>query len=200
MGACFGSKPESKKSQKTPHHTKLSSSLTNDNLAKYSTSDEKREDFLKISCKSPSFELSLRYRQEVPIYDLKDQISKSKPNLDITKYSIHKGKLEVLDPTATLRQLGILANDHLRLKRVKEVEFPAVELSNIRLQSSINNPSIVSHAIKESEFSILSIHKSQSLVDISEEDSGKNSSNNEKFRHTKKSHKHKSRQKSAKEL
>ena len=70
---------------------------------------------LQILCNSPEISLFLRFRPTIPIQDLKEQIVSECPNLEIETYSIFRDELEVLDPTATLQQLGISAGDILWL-------------------------------------------------------------------------------------
>ncbi|CAG9311317.1 unnamed protein product [Blepharisma stoltei] len=138
MGACFGNASKNSKPHKpdTPRPVSNTTPSTAVKDIKISSKVQEPDKVLKVSCKSPRFELSLRYRHEVPIYDLKDQISKLRPDIDISEYSIHKGQLEVLDPTATLKQLGIVPDDKLRLKRVKAIDIPVVEKEIIGAHNS----------------------------------------------------------------
>ena len=75
-----------------------------------------RSKTLQILCNSPQFNLSIRYRSAIPIQDIKEQILLEFPGLDLSKYSLFRDNLEILDATATLQQLGILAGDTLTLQ------------------------------------------------------------------------------------
>ena len=75
-----------------------------------------RSKTLQILCESPQLRLNLQYRSAIPIQDIKEQILSEYPSLDLSKYSFFRDDLQILDETATLQQLGILAGDTLTLR------------------------------------------------------------------------------------
>lgn len=74
-----------------------------------------RQKTLTISCKALNLSLTVRFRPTIPLSDLKEQIVSSYPELNIDKISLFRDENEILDPTATLQQLGIAPGDCLTL-------------------------------------------------------------------------------------
>ena len=74
-----------------------------------------RQKTLTITCLSPSLSLTVRYRPAIPLSDLKDQIVSSCPSLGSVEFTLLRDDQEILDPTATLQQLGIVPGDSLQL-------------------------------------------------------------------------------------
>ncbi|CAG9335265.1 unnamed protein product [Blepharisma stoltei] len=176
MGSCCGkqSKPHKPKevyiqlpSPAFNKNTKTSQKSANPSP----TPKEKPKKQLLITCKHPSFQIFVDYKSHMPLYSLKDAVSKSFPDIDFSRYSINKGNLELLEHTAQLKDLGIVSGDELCFRRLKEVHFPSVEPQNIRLHSSMNNASIQSadFNIKDTEMDIAH----SILEEISEEETTK---------------------------
>jgi hypothetical protein len=80
------------------------------------TEDRSQITKLQIVCESPEINLSILYRSAIPIQDIKEQILADYPELNMKLYSLYRSDLEILDATATLKQLGILPGDTLFLK------------------------------------------------------------------------------------
>ena len=120
---------------------------------------------LQILCDSPEISLSLRFRPTIPIQDLKEQILSCCPGLKIEKYSIFRDELEVLDPTATLRQLGIAAGDVLRL-----IPGQVPEDSEDLIADECNSLSQVVEEVTSKKVASITVHKGLSSRNIRDTD------------------------------
>ena len=86
-----------------------------DNVIITTEDRSQRQKLLTISCKSLKLSYTVRFRPTIPLSDLKEQIVASYPELDVEKISLFRDEDEILDPTATLQQLGIAPGDNLEL-------------------------------------------------------------------------------------
>jgi hypothetical protein len=80
-----------------------------------------RQKTLTVTCKDMGLSLTLRYRPTIPLSDLKDQIVSNYPDLNVDRFTLFRDEDEILDPTATLQQLGIAPGDNLTLVIKEEV-------------------------------------------------------------------------------
>ena len=82
----------------------------------------KHSKILHINCDFPSINMTIHYREAIPIQDIKEQIVFQYPDFSIENYSLFRDSLEILDATATLKQLGIDQGDTLTLKLIQELD------------------------------------------------------------------------------
>lgn len=177
MGSCCSKTPKPYKSTSRYEAAKSNHNQIEKDEPKISgkeipkmTSDVKNERSLTIKCKNPKFEMILKYKSRIPLYDLRDRISKKNPDIDLSRYSIHKGNIEILDQTATLKEAGIASGDILSLKKIKELQFPTIGAQNFRMHQSFNSISLDNNT-KEFENEIFS--NQIALEEIVEEETTK---------------------------
>ena len=124
-----------------------------------------RKKTLQILCEDPDINLNLQYRPAIPIQDIKEQILAEYPNLDMTKYSLFRDDLEILDATATLQQLGIVQGDILTLKKSISLDYsediiasennsisePKEEITNKEIAGITAKKGLAARNVRESE-------------------------------------------------
>jgi hypothetical protein len=106
-----------------------------------------RKKVLQIVCTSAGINLSIPYRNAIPIQDIKEQISSEISNFDISKYSLFINDLEILDATATLHQLGILPGDTLTLKLIEVSEYSEDIIASEAASISEPRDEVLTHEI-----------------------------------------------------
>lgn len=125
-----------------------------------------RQKILTVTSSSPPLSLTLRYRPAIPVSDLKDQIISICPSLSNINFTLLRDDQEILDPTATLQQLGIVQGDSLQL--VIDEESEQIEESEDIIASENNSILQPNEEIKTGEVNTVTAKKGLASRNFSE--------------------------------
>ena len=136
MGTCCGKEND----KKLPIHSKSTKSILTSAISSPGNKIivrpiETPKKKLKIYCEDLYIKERLHYIGELPISDIKEQLKRKYPHLDLGRYAFFKKHAQILNYSATIRQLGILPGDKLKLIRIQD----SLE-SSIELERSIRRP------------------------------------------------------------
>lgn len=152
MGTCCGKAHKTKSSPKHPKSPKstlnsATSSPGNRIIVRPIETPKKK---LKIYCEDLYIKERLQYIGDLPISDIKEQLKRKYPTFDLDRYSFFRNNLQILNYSATIRQLGIQPGDKLNLRRISESPESSIEIEHsIRRPRGCMNSQIESVSSQE---------------------------------------------------
>lgn len=87
-----------------------------------------------VSCEEYEFSLELNLSPDLPLSAVKDMILRKLPQVSFRKFCMKIKHKELVDDTATLKQLLIQSGDHICLQRIVRSESVSIERRSLRLQ------------------------------------------------------------------
>lgn len=91
---------------------------------------------LAVSCTEIDLQLVLNLSPDLPLSALKEMIQKKLPEISFKEFCIKIEHKELIDDTATLKQMLIQNGDHIRLERIVESSSDSVDRQVKRSRSS----------------------------------------------------------------